>query len=745
MQKGNDIMKKVISLILVFVMMLLFAGCGNDKSDELDIKELVYRYEMLPCVNEIEGEISHFAAEGDAIYIYATKWPQATEVNEEPAGGYFYKCSADGDNLEKLAYEPEVGDVEWVNAMEVSATGELLLLYSRFDEVTMGNTYLLRTISADGEVVSEWDFGELLNIEDLFIQDMKKDRNGNIYLLSDQKIYIFDATGELMEQIEDDSLMTNIIRTKDGEILAGFDYEDGYTLKKIDADELAFCETYDTSIPYYSITGCIEGLEYDFYYTDSESLYGYDLEKAESVKKADWVSSNINSSSLGKICMLSENTMLATYGREASDDTYGLYFLKKVDPKDVKVRETITFCSLYPDEEVREQAIRFNKSQDEYQVVVRDYSSSEEPMVDMHKDLTAGEMADIVDLSGLCSDKYVSKEIFADLYEFMEADEEISKEDFMKNVLLAMETDGKLYRITPTFGINSLVTGASDVKMGEKFSVSDLCALEKNGAKAFYMDAKTTILSRAIELNYEEYVDWNRGSCNFEGESFLSVLEYADTYPAEEEMVWDEDTESMTNVVRGKKVLCASVYNLGMADVQLYEEMFKSDISVVGFPSEVFVGSALSMDREFAISDASKHKEGAWEFLKTYLSREYVSSLFTADEYLGNPIRKDSMEDKIRRYTATEAYTDDFGNEILPVSYEWGYEDIMMQMSPLSEQQAQLYRDAVMQTDHRYVYDSDVITMVTEEAQPYFDGQISAEEAAANIQERVSTYMEDYK
>lgn len=733
-------MKKIAVFMWMIVMMLSLAGCQKDEKEELDSRDLVYNYEILPCVNDIEGVISRFEVTEDMIYIHATKW-----ADEQVTEDYFYKCDRDGGNLERILYKPKVTGDEWINAMEVSEQGELLLLYCCYSEETVGNTYVLRTVSPEGELLSETDFRDVLNVDDLFIQDMKKDKNGNLYVLSDQKIYIFGTSGEMVEQLEDEGLMTNIIRTKDGEILVGFDYQGGYTLKKIDADDLVFCETYDTSISYYTMTGCLDGLEYDFYYTDSESLYGYNLEAEEPVKKADWISSNLNSNFLGDVQMLTEDIMLATYGRDGSDDVYGLYFFKKADPKDVKEKEIVTYCSLFPDEEARECAIRFNRSQDVYQVVVRDYAGYEDPTEAMHKDLVAGQTADIVDLSGLSSDKYAARGIFVDLYEFMEADEEISKEDFQENVLSVMETDGKLYRIAPTVGINALVTHASALKNEESLSVRAMKEMEKGGAKAFYRDTKQAVLGRALEMNYEEYVDWSKGVCHFDEESFLSVLEYANTYVSDEEFVWEEDMKTMTDSVRDGEVLFASVYNLSMEDLQLYEKMFETDISVIGFPSEVFSGSALSMEREFAVSMSSNQKEGAWEFLKTYLSREYVSSQLAEGDILGIPIRKDSMEDKMKRITATEPYTDDFGHEIKPISYEWGYEDVFLQVGPLEDKLEELYRKTAKQADRRYVYDSDVMKMVQEEAKDYFDGEMSVKEAAENIQKRVSVYMDDYK
>ncbi|MBQ8528044.1 MAG: hypothetical protein IJ429_06175 [Lachnospiraceae bacterium] len=734
-------MKRWIVPFLIIFSMFFLVGCED--SNDLEMKEMVYGYELLPCMSEIKGDVTSYKVTEDAIYIASLEW--ADESNPEQSEKYFYKCSPEGTVASRIPYEPKKDADEWLYSMEVSEKGELILLYSCYSEDSPESRYVLRIVGEDGTLICETDIAKAADKESVFIYDMKKDKSGKLYLLDEQAIYIMDTEGKLLGSIEDEQMISNIIRAADGEILAGIAENEKYTLKRIDADEFFFSEVYNTGLPYYSITSFGDGLDYDFYYTNSEGVYGYNLTGSESKKIIDFVSSNLNSLFLGTIKVRTAEEIIAIYGSGAQEDPHGLYRLVKKDPKDVVLKETITYYSLYSDEEAKNRALAFNKSQDKYQVVVKDYSLEEDPAMAMHKDFVAGNVPDIMDLSGVSSDKYMSEEYFADLYEFMESDPDIRREDFMENVLSVMETDGKLYRITPTFAMNGLLLAEDNIKAENRFSFNDLTALEEKGSKAFYMETKTDVLSTAMEMNYNDFIDWGEGKCEFDSEKYISVLQYADTYPSEDELVWDENVPTMTAQVKNEKILAAKIYNMSMMDLQLYEEMFERELSFVGFPSDTFSGGALSMDRELAICAKSSVKKGAWEFLKTYLSREYISGLMSEEDFFVYPIRKDSMEDKIQRYSATEAYTDAFGNEMNPISHEWGYEDIQLKFEPLNEKRTAFYRRAIEALDHRYVYDSDVIMMVQEEAEGYFKGEISAAQAAANTQERVSVYMEDYR
>ena len=736
-------MKKTAAIIMLMILLgSVLTGCGNS-SDELDPRDLVYRHERLSCMEDIRGDVTHFTVFEDIVYICSREW---ADMNAEEGidRHFFYTCNPDGTNLAEIEGEGFCKEGEWLYDMWVSAEGNLLLLFSGYNENLAQDTYMLRTVAKDGTLLLEEDVSQWLDMDDTYIRDVKKDKDNNLYLLTEKNIYVVDREGNLTGQMALEKFAENLVRTGAGEILAGFASESGYTLKKIDPEEPAFSGEYHTDIPYYS-SYIIDGDEtFDFYYSTGEMMYGYLLDDSSSKEVIDWTSGNINTNFVGRIQMLSGNRMLAIYGEAVWEEPHGIYLFEKMDPKDVKIKETITYTTLYPDEGAKAEAYRFNKSQDKYQVVVKDYSFSEDPLLDMYKDLKAGRCGDIVDLSGTASEKYVSMGLFEDLYEWMEDNPDVEKDDFAEHLLKIMETDGKLYHVSPTVGINVLVADASDIDTEDVLTFARIGQMEEGGAKAFYQESKMSVLSNLIEMNYEEYVDWKSGQCYFDDDVFIKALEYANSYPMDGEVVWDETTENLTTKIRRGDILFAQVYSASVADVQLYEKMFQGDIVLAGAPSERYAGPAMSMNRALAICSASGHKKGAWEFLKRFLSREYASGQIV-DDMLPVPIRKDSMEDMIKRYTATEPYTDDFGNDITPVSYEWGYEELTLQVSPLTEKQMSVFTDAVERVDHKYVYDSDIMTIITEETEGYFEGEISAKQAADQIQKRVSVYMEDYR
>ncbi len=724
-------MKRWLLNILLIIFAGCLSGCGDDSSKELDQKELVYAYERLACMDEKQGDVMDYAVAGEDLYYYCGGYTMTEEsMGEEYITPRFYKCKTDGSQCKELAIKWDEEDFDWIHSMEVVSPDAIWLVFSSYSEEIMTNTYILQKVTEDGEVLKEIDLNDYMDVEEAYISDMKADTEGKLYVNTGYSVLLFDPDGKFEGAVETQEMTEHLLCAKDGSVYAGFAYEKGYTLTKIDPEKIAFGESYNTRLSYYDITVHAGDSVYDFYYRCGEMLYGYDVVTGEQKEILHFMASGMNTEQLGRVQTVSEGLMLAEYREgdldQEKETLQELYLLHKIDPKEIKPRRIVTYASRYPDSEVKKQALVFNQSQDKYLVVVKDYQNSENPEMDLYKDLQSGEVIDLVDLSGMASDKYIAQEMFVDLHKYMKRDKEIQKEDFSENILAVLETDGKLYHISPFVGMNGVISKKT----------------ESGKEQRFYRETKETMLSMILEMNYDSYMDWKSGSCFFDSDEFIAALEYANTYDDSDTNLWEKYPDSLTETVRGKEAFSVMHYALTPADLQLYEKMYEEEIAVSGMDYGTHSEAALSLERDFAICASSSDKKGAWAFLKTFLTREYAYG--DPEDMIRIPVRKDSLEDKIQRYTATEAYTDILGNEITPIRAEWGYEELEIDMKPLSGQQETLFREIVQSLDHKYVYDYDVISMVTEEAEPYFEGDMTAKEAAANIQKRVSVYMADY-
>lgn len=663
---------------------------------------------------------------------------------------YFYTCKADGSDLQEIQMDVAQDENNWLNYFAATDDGALYMLYSGYDDKTEQSTYLIKVLDASGSQTGEINLSGILDEND-YVQSLRLDKDANIYLLGDQSVYVLDKDGNKIAQIKADnsgnSYLMSMARTGDGQIIVAMNGQDGMQVQTVDLAKKAFGETYDVAISGYGSNSLIDGADYSFYFSDGSSLYGYDTQTKQSKEILNWISSNINTSYVGDTRALKGGQFITNYSDYSSDDSAdsGLYIFTKVDPSEVADKVTITYAGTYVDDSIKSQAVKFNKSQDKYQIMVKDYSSYDDPTTQMNNDLLAGDIPDIIDLSSISAEKYISKGMLLDLYTMMDKDPDIKKDDFIDNVLKVMETDGKLYHITPTFGVNVLIGKTSDIGGRDKFAVQDLIDLEQSkggDTKAFYMRSNSSVLNMICTANYEDYIDWNTGKCSFNSDEFIKLLEYANTYPKDEDINWDEDYESLPTQIRNGKVIFADIYSLGMEEIELYNEMFQDDISFIGYPSDKSTGASASMNMDLGIYAKSKNVDGAWEFLKTFLTKDYTcnnNSIY----YSGFPLRKDALEYQIKRYSATEKYTDEYGNEIEPYQSSWGYDDLDVEIGPLSEDQVNKLREVIASVDHLYVYNDDIMTIIADETGAYFSGQKSAKDVADIVQNRVSNYVNE--
>lgn len=412
-------------------------------------------------------------------------------------------------------------------------------------------------------------------------------------------------------------------------------------------------------------------------------------------------------------------------------------------------KQTIVFACIHPDIHIQKQVREFNSSQSEYQIEVKDYGRYKNPQERLDLDIVSGEIPDILDMSSLDFDQYSAKGLLCDLYAYMDADEEIGREDFIDNVLRAMEIDGRLYYMTPFFTVGGLMGRAQDT--AEPLTLRRLKEMESRygeGTKGFGHRSNIGILYMLTEADYKHFIDWETGVCHFDTEEFRELLEYACSYP--DRQIVMQDTTEVAQEMREHKVLFKDLAGTpDLSNLFFYRDIFDAEVGFIGYPSRDGKGASAGrayLSYAIGITVTSKQKEGAWEFLKTLMSEEY--SVRQMEEYPtdGYPLRRDAFEAMVRKYTATQAYTDAYGHAISPVNGSIGLEGIESETIPLTEEDIAYLRGIIVAIDHAEGnFAPAVLAILTEEAQSYFDGRQEIDKTIENIQSRVSVYVSEHQ
>lgn len=667
------------------------------------------------------------------------------DTSEEGVTGtsyyYVYSMKADGTDLQELG-SPQLNENEYINYMLVKSDGTIQFLLGAYDQKSEKTQYSLVAYDENGKEASREDVTKVLGLTDeSYLNKALIDDKDRYVFATDQAIIVLDKDlKKVCEMKPDSNYVEGIAKTKDGKILVADSSGDkGAKVQILDVDAQKWGESYKLDLQYFSSSDALmNGIEYDFYYKDDAGIYGYDIASKKSTKVMDYVASNISSDNSYSITPIAKDTMMGTTWDESGSK---VVIYKKVDPSTITDKETITVGAMYVDDNVKKAAIAFNKKNNKYQIEFKDYSNEEDPQTKMNADIIAGNVPDILCLSGLSVNQYVEKGILEDLTSYYEKDSDVSVDDMIPSVAKAMQIDGKYYYIAPGFYVNTLVGAAKTVGTEPGWTMDDLKKLldEHKDARPFYSENKNDNLYSFITMNISDYVDWSTGECTFDGQDFKDILEICNR-GTNEETDYSEDSPSEPSLVKEGKVLLTNGGSLDMESVELYEAMFNGDITFIGYPNKDKDGSYFSFDKQLGIYSKSKNKDAAWEFLKTFLTKEYQGD---RDNLYSNPTRQDAFDMLVKSKTATKKYTDELGNEVEPLESGWGWDDLNVDIGPLTDKQAQMYIDLVNNTDKTGEYNDEIGNIITEEAKAYFSGQKSLDETADIIQNRVKTYVNE--
>lgn len=654
-----------------------------------------------------------------------------------------YSANLDGSDVKEIP-APELGDNEYVYSMLLGEDNSITLMLNSWDEKTEKITYFAMKIDAEGKELIKEDVTNLLKVtQETYISKVMLDEKGRLVVVADQSVFVLDESYSkvVCELKSDNNYIEGAAKTKDGRIICGASGEDGAKVQVLDIENKKWGESIKIDVQYFNGADTLmDGIEYDFYYKDDSGIYGYDIEGKKSTKIVDYVASNISSDISYSIVPIAKDQLLGTEWEENGDSARSKFVLyKKVDPSTIADKTTITFGAMWVDESIKKAAIEFNKQSEEYQIEFKDYSNEEDPETKFNADIVAGNIPDIISLSNLPIEQYVAKGLLEDLTPYFDKDSDLKVQDIIPSVAEAMKIDNKFYYIAPSFGISTLVASSKDVGTKSGWTFEDMKALleEKgDGVRPFYSENKSEMLYAFLNSGINDYIDWSTGECSFDSQDFKDILEICNK-GTDEEMDYSEDSPSEPSLIQEGKVLFSSGW-IDMESVELYQKMFEGDITFIGYPNKDKEGSYFNFDTPMGIYSKSDVKDGAWEFIKSLMTKEYQGKLYNI---YNNPTRQDCFDMLIKAKTTTKSYTDELGQEVTPLELTSGWENV--EIGPLSEKEANLYKDLVNNTKKVGSYNSALMDIITEEAKHYFAGEKSLDETADIIQNRVKTYVNE--
>lgn len=636
------------------------------------------------------------------------------------------------------------------------------------DEYSSTNDYALLCWSTDGTIAWEADLNDMQTEgSSSWVYDMLPNEDGSLtVLLNGDKMEkcIVTADGitdrkDLPEAVA--TLFGNAnsnINTADGKIQIIYYDESNYTdmyIATYDPATDAVSEGIKLSSTlanggYYNM---VPGDGDILYYADSNGLFSYNVQTQESKQFMSYINSDLAASSLNFFLVLDEEQFLGFYYDYNEGNMRGGLFTH-VKPEDIKDRTVLVLAGNYIDYDLKRKVVEYNKSSENYRIVVKEYSSyntSEDYSLgvkQLNNDIISGGMPDILVVDNdMAMDSYIAKGLVANVDDLIAKDEELSQNDYLQNAWDAYRVDGKLYYVIPSFYITTLV-GKESI-FGDRTSITmeelqSIQATMPEGTAIFSDITRDNFLYTMMSYCGSDFVDVSTGKCAFDTDNFVAMLTYASELPVEYgEDYWGDDYwNNYESQFREDRTLLDTISISNIRDLNgTINGVFGEDISFVGFPTDGDMGSTLwAGNRMYAMSAKSKNLDGAWEFLRYYLTQEYQDTV--QDQEYNLPVLRSSFEKGVQDATKKPYYTDENGNKVeYDETYYINGEEITLPQ--LTQEQVDRIVSFVESVDKRGYYNEAISNIISEETGAYFSGQKSAKDVASVIQSRVQVYVNE--
>lgn len=680
-------MKRQIALILS-VLLCILSACGGMGTDapELD----------LPEADVIESE--PVAALGEySLTVTQTELPGglASLASACAAENGVYLAGAGADGAPMLGiwadgvYEPldlsdgitEIESVFFGDALSVLARAGDAIQILHYEDSGVLTTELNGDLSALGKDLYYAEFGGMAYVMD----------SNTIAEVKD---------GQLTRGMEAEAaylLFTAMQAAQDGLYIVQFSGLDLTTqLLKLNADTFALEPADVGGVGIYGLGTT----------ADSDVLVSCTSDGREFVKTADeaelfdWSEPGIVSPGYTNLYELGDGSWLLFYRGQTS--------LELLEEKLLPPKTTLTLLTDLPRAELYTIVNDFNRTSEEYRVEVIQFGEDGLTAELLRTQLIAGEGPDIFAFYDRSSLADLGANSFEDLLVYLDADAEYGRDTLAPELLGAMCAQDKLDWLPYSFGISTF-TAPSAYLSEPGFSFDEAKqAAAKAGLPLFPGWMTRDILwGWMSDFAVGQYMDLETGTCSFDSEDYISLLEECAAAAAE----FGSDSAALYNSLLQFELL------QNLIRVSTISDNYGGAYAFVGVPNETTNGSMFSPDLCFAISSTSGNKDAAWQLVRSCLSDEHQQmnlTSFPASASVLDAMIDDAVENGVHYY-------------------EYEYE--------LDEADAAKLRGLISETQTAQDAYPAVLNIMAEDAAQFFAGQITAEQAAAYTQNRVSTWL----
>lgn len=401
--------------------------------------------------------------------------------------------------------------------------------------------------------------------------------------------------------------------------------------------------------------------------------------------------------------------------------------------------KTLTLATYaHEDYEIYEllEAVRgFNETSSAYRIDIANYGmydngGERNGLQRLYTDITAGNTPDIYDLSFLSYQSFYKNGLLEDLYPYFNSSGNVSLDDLTSSVIQTLDYKGALYNFVPTYTIVTMYGPSAVADPNTWDTEAFIEIVNTTPINPFGQDVtKAEYLKYLLAFTGNEYIDIESASCNFVNSSFPSMLAVAAMLPDS----YDRSNASSDDwglIFTGQQLFAISTTANIIAGLCFADGAYCGNAVTLGFPSNNN-GIAMTPYMNLGMSSNSNCKDGVWSFFEYLLSDEYQNSIVKT-----LPLKETALKSRLESWFQKASET----------SNVTGFADNMPVVIPYGPISSELKDEAInmlSRIDCVNYCDNELYELVLRETKSFFEGGITADQAAENIQSKVNIYLSE--
>lgn len=352
----------------------------------------------------------------------------------------------------------------------------------------------------------------------------------------------------------------------------------------------------------------------------------------------------------------------------------------------------------------------FNLENEEYKVKVETLGEDGLTQELLTTQLISGDGPDIFAFFSYDNLARLGSAAVEDLLPYLESDGDYGYDTFVPGLMEAMSLGGRLDALPYAFSVSTFTAPSGFLQEpGVTYSEAEEAAATAGLPMFPAWMTRDTLWGWLREFAAGQFVDFEAGTCSFDSEGYVSLLEKCAEMGTE--------IPADTSILNTGLLQFEQLQNL--IRLAVVSENYSGAYTFAGAPNDETNGSMFTIDLAFAISAQSKHKDGAWQLLRTCLrpDMQELSTMFPASAAV--------FDEKLRSMEET-------GEELYGTWYQ------------LTESDSEKLRELIDGTQTVQYSRPTVTDIMDEDAAQFFAGQISARQAAEYTQSRVSTWLAEH-